>query len=89
MSSNYMTMSLTGEKKNEIKTLLTNYLHCNHISVRELARGNLEGKNSLSSKAVSEIHWWINKIYNSCHHISNIPNPDITIYTGWGMTSGI
>ena len=51
-------------------------------------------KISLSSKAVSEIHLWINSIDNSCHHINNISNPDITIHTdaspaGWGITNGV
>ena len=49
-------------------------------------KGNFEGKISLSSKAISEIHRWINNIDNSCHHISNIPNPDITIYTDASLT---
>ena len=49
---------------------------------------------NLSLKAVSEIHWWINKIDNSCHHIINIPNSDIIIHvepslTGWVITNGI
>ena len=44
-------------------------------------KGNFEGKISLSSKTVSEIHWWINSIDNSSHHVNNIPNPDITIHT--------
>ena len=91
-----MTLSLTDEKKNKIKTLLMNCLHNQQISIRELARilgnivasfpavtfrplhyrhlerdkisglkyhkGNVEGKISLSVKAVSEIHWWINNI---------------------------
>ena len=48
----------------------------------------------MSSKAESEVHWWINSIDNSCHHINNISNPDITIrtdasLTGWGITNGI
>ena len=45
-------------------------------------------------QAVSEIHWSINDVDNSCHHISNILNPDITIHadasiTGCGITNGI
>ena len=40
------------------------------------------------------MHWWINSIDKSCHHINNISNPDITIYTdasltGWGVTNEI
>ena len=39
------------------------------------------------------MHWWINNIDNSCHHI-NIPSPDTTIHTdasisGLGITDGI
>ena len=33
-----MTLSLTDEKKNKIKTLLTNRPHSHQISIRELAR---------------------------------------------------
>ena len=38
--------------------------------------------------------WRINNIDNSCHHINDIPNPDITIHidaslTGWGITKRI
>ena len=123
-----MTLSLTDDKKNKIKTLLLNCLHSQQVSIRELARilgnivasfpavtfgplhyrhlerdkirvlkyhkGNFVEKISLSAKAVSEIHWWINNIDNSCHHINSIPIPDITIntdasLTGWGITNGI
>ena len=123
-----MKLSLTDEKNNKIKTLLTNCLHSHHIDIRKLARilgnivttflpvtfgplhyrhsqrykirglkhhkGNFEGKISLSSKAEFKIHWQINNIDNSCHHIKNISNPDITIHTdanltGWGITNGI
>ena len=104
-----MTLSLTDEKRNKVKTLLINCLNSHQVSRRELARileniianfqavtfeplhyshlerdkirgskyhkGNFAGKISLSSKAVSEIHWWINNIDNSCHYINNIPNP--------------
>ena len=40
------------------------------------------------------MHYWINNIGYSCHHINNIPNPDITIHTdagltGWKITNGI
>ena len=57
-------------------------------------KGNFEEKISLSAKAGSEIHWWINNIDNSCHHFNYVPNPDITIHTdaslaGWGITNGI
>ena len=57
------------------------YRHLERDKIRGLKyhKGNFEGKISLSAKAVSEIHWWINNIDNSCHHINNIPNPDITI----------
>ena len=99
ISSKHMTLSLTDDKKNKIKTLLLNCLHSQQVSIRELARilgnivasfpavtfgplhyrhlerdkirglkyhkGNFEGKISLSAKAVSEIHWWINNIDNS------------------------
>ena len=74
-------------------------LHYRHLERDKISglkhhKGNFEGKISLSAKAVSEIHWWINNIDNSCHHINYIPNPDITIHTdasltGWGITSGI
>ena len=73
-----------------------NYRHLERdkISVLEYLKDNFEGKISLSVKAVSEIHWWINNIDNSCHHINYIPNPDITIHTdasltGWGITDGL
>ena len=128
ISSKHRTLSLIDEKKNKIKTLLTNYLHSHLRDIRELARilgnivatfspvtfgplhyrhsqrykirglkhhkRNFEGKISLSSKAVFEIHWWINNIDNSCHHIKNISDPDITVHTdanltGWGITNGI
>ena len=109
ISSKHITLSSTDEKKNKIKALLTNCLHSHQISITELARilGNVVTsfpavtfgpfsyiKISLSSKAVSEIHWWINSIDNSCHDINNPSNPDITIHadaslTGWGITSGI
>ena len=38
-----MTLSLTDEKKNKIKTLLINCLHSHRLSMRELARilGNI------------------------------------------------
>ena len=59
-------------------------------------KGNFEGKISLSSKTVSEIHWWINSIDNSSYHVNNIPNPNITIHTDadasltdWGTNNGI
>ena len=41
---------------------------------------NFEEKISVSSKAVSEIQWWINSIDNSSYHVNDIPNPDITIH---------
>ena len=72
------------------------YRHLERDKIRGLKyhKGNFEAKISLSSKAVSETHWRINNIDNSCHHINNIPNPDITIHTdasigGWGITNGI
>ena len=71
ISSKHMTLSLTDEKKNKIKPLLINCL----IYCLKYYKGNFKGKISLSLKAVSEIHWWINNIVNSCHHINNIPNP--------------
>ena len=86
----------SDEKKNKIKTLHTNCLHSHEVSIRELGRilGNIVAsfpadtfgplhyrKINLSSKAVSEIHWWINSIDDSCHHINNISNPEVTIYT--------
>ena len=68
-------------------------LERNKIRCLKYQKGNLEGKISLCAKAVSEIHWWINNIDNSCQHI-NILNPDITIHTdasltGWGINNGI
>ena len=33
-----MTLSLTDEKKNKIKTLLINCLHSHQVSIRKLAR---------------------------------------------------
>ena len=68
------------------------------IKIRGLKhpKGKFEGKISLSSKTVSEIHWSINSIANSSHHVNNIPNPDITIHTDadasprdWGITNEI
>ena len=43
ISSKHVTLSLTDEKKNKIKTLLMNCLHSHQISIRELARilGNI------------------------------------------------
>ena len=57
-------------------------------------KDKFEGKISLSAKAVSTIHWWINNIDHSCLHINNIPNPIITIHTDasltcWRITNGI
>ena len=72
------------------------YRHLERDKIRGLKyhKGNFDGKISLSVKAVSEIHWWINNIDNSCHHINSIMIPDITIHTdasltGWGITNGI
>ena len=53
----------------------------------------LSGKITLSSKAISEIQWWIRNIDNFYHNI-NIPNSDIIIQadpslTGWTFTDGI
>ena len=73
-----------------------NYRHLERYKIRGLKyhKGNFEGKISLSSKTVSEIHWWINNIDNSCDHINNIPSPCITIHadasvTDWRITNGI
>ena len=43
ISSKHMTLSLTDDKKNKIKTLLLNCLHSQQVSIRELARilGNI------------------------------------------------
>ena len=74
------------------------YWHLERNKIRGLKyhKGNFEGKISVSSKTVSEIHWWINSIDNSSHHVNNIPNPDITIHTDadasltdWWITNGI
>ena len=72
------------------------YRHLERDTIRGLKydKGNFEGKISLSAKTVSEIHWWINNSDNSCQHINNIPNPDITTHTdtsliGWGITNEI
>ena len=70
------------------------HLERDKISALKYHKGNFEGKISLSGKAVSEIHYWINNIDNSSHHIKYIPNPDITIHTyasltGWGITNEI
>ena len=50
------------------------YRHLERDKIRGLKyhKGNFEGKISSSAKAVSEIHWWINNIDNSCHHINSI-----------------
>ena len=70
------------------------HLERDKISGLKYHKGNFEGKISLSAKALSEIHWWINNSDNSCHRINYIRNPDITIHTdtiltGWGITDGI
>ena len=64
------------------------YRHLERNTIRGLKyhKGNLEGKVILSAKAVSEIHWWINNIDNSWHHINNFLNPGITIYTDSSRT---
>ena len=64
------------------------YRHLERNKIRDLIyhKGNFEGKISLSAKSVSEMHWDINNIDNSCHHINNIPNLDITIHTDASLT---
>ena len=109
ISSKHMILPLTDEKENKIKTLFVtsfpaatfgplHYWHLERNKIRSLKchEGNFEGKISVSSKTVSEIHWWINSIDNSSHHVNNIPNPDITIHkdadarlTDWWITNGI
>ena len=58
------------------------YSHLENDKIRSLKyhKGNFEWKISLSAKAVSKTNWWINNIDSSCHHISNIPNPDTQFY---------
>ena len=51
ISSKQMTLSLTDEKKNTIKTLLINCLHSHQISLRELAR--ISGNTVASFPAVT------------------------------------
>ena len=72
------------------------HLEKNKIRGLKYPDGNLEGKISVSSKTVSEIHWWINSIDNSSQHVNNMPNPDITILTDadasltdWWITNGV
>ena len=53
----------------------------------------LSEKITLSSKAISEIQWWISNIDNFYHNI-NIPNSDIITQTDpsltdWRITDGI
>ena len=52
------------------------YRNLERDTIRDLKyhNGNFEGKISLSVNAVSEIHWRINNIDNSCQHINRILN---------------
>ena len=88
-----MTLSLTDERKNKIKTLLIHCLHSYQISTRELARifGNIVA--SFPAVTFGSLHYR----YLERDEISGLkyhPNPEITIHTdisltGWGITNGI
>ena len=68
-------------------SLYQRHLESDKIRGLKYHKGIFEGKTILFAKAVSEIHWWINNINNSCHHIDGIPIPDINIHTDPSLVS--